>query len=76
MKTYGKGIIMLTSINSKFRWASSYSILTSQLPSPASDGQQFICNGTKLSSELCKRHFNTPTSVCNGNGFEGCFKPI
>lgn len=74
--TYGKGIVILTSINSKFVWASSYSILTSQLPSPASDGQQLIRRGTNCSSLLCNLHFSTPTSVSSGNGFEGCFKPI
>lgn len=67
---------MLTSESSRSGWVSSYSILTSQLSSPASDGQQLISNGTKFSSVLCNLHFKTPTSVLSGKGFAGCFKPI
>lgn len=74
--SYGNGIVILTSTNSKLMWASSYSMLTSQLPSPASEGQQLINRGTKASSVLCNRHFSTPTSVWMGKGFEGCFRPI
>lgn len=74
--TYGNGIVMTTSDNSKLVWDSSYSIFTSQLPSPASEGQQLICKGTNASSVLCNRHFKTPTSECSGNGFEGSFRPI
>ena len=33
-------------------------------------------NGSKASSIVCSRHFNTPTSLLTGNDRLACFKPI
>jgi hypothetical protein len=42
--TYGKGIDINTSLNSCSSFSNSYSILTSIVPSPAGEGQQFTKN--------------------------------
>jgi hypothetical protein len=48
--TYGKGIDISTSLNSCSSFSNSYSILTSIVPSPDGEGQQF----TKIKFQLNK----------------------
>ena len=44
--TYGKGIEMTTSCRATLSWSSSYSILTSQVPSLEGVGQQLTTKPT------------------------------
>merc|ERR1719233_2357546 len=73
---WGKGIAMVTSFNSKARFSSSNSMLTSHPPWPLSDGQQLIERGIADSLVVWSLHFRTPTPVFKGKGLAGFFNPM